>query len=312
MQKLLSGIVLAIFVVIVIGAVAQQAVSHDAPPPPAPTPILTPVPTEPDAPLPIPIPEATPEPVVTPEPPATPTPEPPAPAPSPTPPSTGGPHLDPGWQYAMETPDGRTVGTVAVDSLNVRSEPSLNAPIIDTVYRRHPVFVEAMVEGDPVENAGIWYQIGPSRFVSAMYVEPFIPSATVAGYSGNWLDINLSTQYAVAYQDGTPVHVAIIISGKPGWESPVGEHIIFHRVASETMDGATVGIPKGSPEYYYLPDVKYTQYFAVGGFAIHTNYWSDPWQFGQPGSHGCINLREADAAFMWDFLSNGSPVSVHY
>jgi hypothetical protein len=309
MQKLLSVIVLATFVAIVIGAVTQQAASHVSPSAPTPTPIVTPVPTEPDTPLPTPMPEPTPEPVVTPETPVTPTPE---PASTPTPPATGGPHLDPLWLDAMQTPDGRTVGLVAVDSLNVRSEPSLNAPIIDTVYRRHLVYVEAMVEGDAVENVEIWYRIGPSQFVSAMYVEPFIPEAPVATYGGNWLDINLSTHYAVAYQDGTPVHVAIIISGKPGWESPVGEHIIFHRVASETMDGATVGIPQGSPEYYYLPDVKYTQYFAVGGFAIHTNYWSDPWQFGQPGSHGCINLREPDAAFMWDFLTNGSPVSVHY
>jgi lipoprotein-anchoring transpeptidase ErfK/SrfK len=76
------------------------------------------------------------------------------------------------------------------------------------------------------------------------------------------------------------------------------------------MDSATVGIPRNSPGGYYLTNVLYTQYFLAGGQSIHYNYWSS--NFGYPGSHGCLGLSYADAAFMWSFAAIGTPVAIHY
>jgi lipoprotein-anchoring transpeptidase ErfK/SrfK len=212
----------------------------------------------------------------------------------------------------MHLQDGSYVGIVTSASLNIRSAPNTNASVVSTTYAKHPVTVFQAVAGDSVDGNTTWFRIGDNQYVTSAYVEPFVDPAPAITYSGHWIDINLTQFYAIAYDGTTPVHIAIIITGTEGDGTPVGQFAIQRRVANETMDSATVGVPKGSPGYYYLPNVLWTQYFADGGFAIHTNYWSSPDQYGALGSHGCVNMMEADAYFMWNFLNIGDHVSSHY
>ena len=107
-----------------------------------------------------------------------------------------------------------------------------------------------------------------------------------------------------------PVRTMSPIIGREWSPTPVGEFSITSRVASETMDSASIGIPRGDPDGYYLTGVLYTQYFLGGGYSIHYNYWSESW--GYPGSHGCLGLPYGDAAFLWEFATTGTPVSIHY
>jgi hypothetical protein len=219
--------------------------------------------------------------------------------------------LDSSWDYAIHTPGGGVMGLVG-STVNVRSAPLVDAPVVREVYSGHLVVVYQVETGATVAGSGLWYMIGPDEYVSAAFVSPFVAPEPTAVYGGNWLDVNLSLGYAIAWSGDVPVYAAIIAHGKPGFETPIGEFTVFHRVFSETLDSATVGIPAGDPEAYYLEGVLYTQYFAEGGFALHTNYWDAPWELGGASSHGCINLLERDAAWLWDFLTYGSVVSVHY
>jgi hypothetical protein len=273
------------------------------------TPTATPVTPTPTPVTPTPTP-VTPTPTPTP---VTPTPTPVPVTPTATPDATtNAPQMPAGWDQAMHLQDGSLVGIVTSGSLNIRSAPKIDASIVDTTYAKHPVTVFEPVAGDPVDGNTTWYRIGDNEYVTSAYVEPFVRPTPQITYDGHWLDIDLATYYAVAYDGTTPVHVAIIITGTEGHGTPDGQFAIQRRVASEIMDSATVGVPKGSPGYYYLPNVKWTQYFADGGFAIHTNYWSSPDQYGTYGSHGCVNLMEPDAYFMWNFLTIGDHVSSHF
>jgi lipoprotein-anchoring transpeptidase ErfK/SrfK len=213
---------------------------------------------------------------------------------------------------AIWTPDGAWFGVVISETLNVRQRPSLDAPIIETSRAGHLVAVYEEVAGDAVDGVPTWYRIGAEPYVSAALVDAFVPPAPHAAYDGHWVDVDLSAFYAIAYDGSIPVYAAIIRPGKAGFETPVGEFTIFSRVEYEVMDGATVGYPPGHPEYYFIPDVPHTQYFAAGGYALHGNYWTSPTEFGAPGSHGCVNLLPADAAFLWNFLTWGSAVSIHH
>ena len=56
---------------------------------------------------------------------------------------------------------------------------------------------------------------------------------------------------------------------------------------------------------YYYESVPFTQYF--GGKALHGTYWHDG--FGEPRSHGCINLSLADAAWLFSFTEPHLPTS---
>ena len=221
------------------------------------------------------------------------------------------PELDAAWDAAIVTPGGGLMGVLTATA-NIRSAPAVGAEVLAETYAGHLVAVYGLVVGDWVGASDIWYVVGPEEYVAAELVAPFVAPSPDASFDGHWVDVNLSTGYAVAYAGDVPVYAAITMVGKPGFETPVGVHTIFERVASETLDSATVGIPEGNPEYYYIEDVAYTQYFADGGFALHTNYWDPAWAFGGATSHGCVNLLERDAAWFWEFLDYGSVVYVHY
>ncbi len=60
---------------------------------------------------------------------------------------------------------------------------------------------------------------------------------------------------------------------------------------------------------YDLPGVPYTMYF-YKGYAIHGTYWHN--NFGRPMSHGCINMRTPDAAWLFNWASIGTLVVTHY
>lgn len=217
----------------------------------------------------------------------------------------------PAWDNAIRTPGGGMIGVVVADSVNIRSAPLIDAPVLRETYHGHLVAVYDVVTGDTVGSSDTWYLVGTDAYISAGFIEPFVPTAPATTWDGHWVDVDLTRNYAVAYDGDVPVYAAIISTGKPGFETPLGDYTIFDRVESETLDSATVGIPDGDPESYYLEDVGYTQYFAAGGFALHENYWDSPAAFGQATTHGCVNLLPADALWLWEFLTIGSVVSVH-
>ncbi|HUY99021.1 MAG TPA: L,D-transpeptidase family protein [Thermomicrobiaceae bacterium] len=222
----------------------------------------------------------------------------------------GGSTRDIRWDEAIRLADGSSLGVVTVPILNVRSAPLLSAPVLGNVFGHHPIPVFEQVRGDTVDGNPYWYRVAPNGYASAALVDPLIPPTPPKTYTGHWVDVNLTQFYAIAYDGSRPVYAAIITAGRDG-ATPTGVFQVFARLRNETMDSATVGIPKGSPHYYHLTNVQYTQYFEAGGYALHQNYWTPPDQFGNYSTNGCVGLLLPDAAWFWDFLSDGSTVSVH-
>lgn len=114
-----------------------------------------------------------------------------------------------------------------------------------------------------------------------------------------WIDINITKQVLVAYEGTKAVFATLVSSGEAGLGDPEkskstkrGIFRIHTKYISVTMDSDTVG------EEFELRDVPYVQYFE-NGFALHGSYWHDV--FGQPKSHGCVNLAPEDARriFWW-------------
>jgi hypothetical protein len=231
---------------------------------------------------------------------------------------------DPAWQAALRPYNGLFMGACSGDSVNIRSEPSVNAAVVGTTYRRHPLTIYDVVRGDPLEQQitgddgepvtvedNRWFQIGEGRYITAIFVEPLVPTPPSQVFEGQWIDVNLETFYATGYDNDVPVYMAIITAGRDG-RTPVGQFQVNRRVLNETMDSETVGIPEGDPEYYYLEDVHFTQYFLAGGYALHENYWSAPASYGRFSSNGCVGLFYSDAEWFWNFLDVGSFVHIHY
>jgi lipoprotein-anchoring transpeptidase ErfK/SrfK len=119
------------------------------------------------------------------------------------------------------------------------------------------------------------------------------------GNGERWIDVNLTEQRVYAYEGDIIVNSFIVSTGT--WRTPTvtGKYKIWIKLKSTTMSGPG----------YYLTNVPYTMYF-YKGYGLHGTYWHN--NFGTPMSHGCVNLRTDDAAWLYDWASVGTVVNVHY
>jgi len=158
------------------------------------------------------------------------------------------------------------------------------------------------------EDGSVWYRTDTGDFVPGSAV--FLPERT-ADFTGRWLDVNLSTPATVtAYEGEAVVESFLTIKGAGPRPTPTGVFTILRRVANETMNSDTIGIPRFGPGGYYLTNVLFTQYFTSDGSSLHYNYWSSAW--GYAGSHGCLGLSHAKSAWLWDWAHIGTPAVIHY
>lgn len=137
---------------------------------------------------------------------------------------------------------------------------------------------------------------------------PLPPTATatrvVAGEPGittqlgtKWIELDLSDQVLTAYEGETPVYDALVSTGIPSMPTPLGAYKIFRKVRSQVMSGSG----------YYLPNVEFVSYF-FKGYAIHGTYWHS--NFGHPMSHGCVNMTNKDAQWIYGWAPKGTQVVV--
>jgi hypothetical protein len=114
-----------------------------------------------------------------------------------------------------------------------------------------------------------------------------------------WLDVSILGQTMVLYEGTRPVYVAAVSTGRDGLGDPKntfstvrGTFHIREKHVTTTMDSSEVG------NKFELRDVPWVEYFEKG-YAIHAAPWHDV--YGNPRSHGCINMSPIDArrVFMW-------------
>ena len=118
--------------------------------------------------------------------------------------------------------------------------------------------------------------------------------------SNKRIEVDLATQRVYAYEGDNKVMEFIVSTGKWG-RTPTGNFRIAYKTRAQKMSGGS----KALGTYYYLPNVQFVQFFGNSeipwsrGFSFHGAYWHD--NFGQPMSHGCINMRNEDAQqlFYW-------------
>lgn len=122
-------------------------------------------------------------------------------------------------------------------------------------------------------------------------------SPTSAVDNGRMILVELSKQQISAYENGQLVRQVTVSTGLPGTPTVTGDYYIYTKLPSQTMYGPG----------YYLPGVPWVMYF-YQGYAIHGTYWHN--NFGQPMSHGCVNLPTDEAEWFYNFASVGTLVRV--
>lgn len=156
-------------------------------------------------------------------------------------------------------------------------------------------------------GASLWYMIGQDQWVEQSFVArvDVDPRPEGVGPQEKWLEINTYEQTLAAYEGDRMVFATLVSTGRRGTWTPNGLNRIWAKLPSAPMSNQDVG--PGSPAWYYLEDVQWTQYF-FGAYALHTAYWHDVFSFTR--SHGCVNLTPLDARWLFDFTSPHTPQDI--
>jgi lipoprotein-anchoring transpeptidase ErfK/SrfK len=116
--------------------------------------------------------------------------------------------------------------------------------------------------------------------------------------AGKWIEVILSKQRLIAWQNGRAVMSSAISSGVRRTPTRKGVFTIKRKYRAVRMAGPG----------YNLPRVPWTMYYS-GSYAIHGAYWHN--RFGTPMSHGCINLPVAFAGRLYAWAPVGTTVVIH-
>ena len=133
-----------------------------------------------------------------------------------------------------------------------------------------------------------------------------------------WIDISIAAQTLVLYKGLVPVFGTLVSTGVDGAGDPEKTKSTprgLYRIRAKHVTARMAGDERAPAKEgdkpdarYRVDDVPYVQYFHAG-YAIHGAYWHDA--FGQPRSHGCVNVSPRDALYLFQQTTPTIPAGWH-
>lgn len=130
--------------------------------------------------------------------------------------------------------------------------------------------------------------------------EEVLPQIT----EGKYIDIDLSSQALLIFQDGKELGAFKVSTGKRGMDTPIGTHQIISKSRR----------PWSAKYKLYMP---WFIQFTYQGHGIHElpewpgGYKEGANHLGIPVSHGCVRLGIGPAKVVYDFVEKGTPLVIH-
>jgi lipoprotein-anchoring transpeptidase ErfK/SrfK len=161
-----------------------------------------------------------------------------------------------------------------------------------------------------------WYQLTseiddyliyyvPAQHLRPISDEEISPISPDVPYEDKRIEVSLLHQKMLAYEGNTLVFETKISSGlkgstvPAGTQTPTGRFHITSKTPSKHMGGI---LASGAPDSYILPGVPWTSFFIFEtGVAFHGTFWHN--NFGAQMSHGCINMRNQDAKWLFRWVT---------
>lgn len=143
----------------------------------------------------------------------------------------------------------------------------------------------------------------PASAVRSIQASELTPISPEVPEAEKHIEVSLADQSMIAYESNQPVYSCIISTGVHTRNLPVdalptdtpsGSFHIQVKVPSKHMgDGRLTS----DIEAYELLGVPWVCFFHKDGIAFHGTYWHD--NFGRKMSHGCVNMRNEDARWLY-------------
>ena len=181
-----------------------------------------------------------------------------------------------------------------------------------TTYRLYYGTVHWIKAVEPGPDGKAWYRIldeldetnyhAPAIHLRPIPPEEIAPINPEVAFENKRIEVALNTQTLTCFEYDKSVFQTEISSGIAGLaqdseiptHTPVGKFNIMVKLPSKHMGEANLA---ADIEDYVLPGVPWTTFFTERGHAFHGTYWHD--NFGVPMSHGCVNMRTAEAKWLF-------------
>ena len=245
-------------------------------------------------------------------------------------------HIVP-WEYNPSVTDAGEKGfwaEVTVPFTDSRVAPSLSAP--RTKYRYYGGTTYKVIKVVPGRAAADpknqdesktdfdydwWYQVEDESFPGLYFVPARhlrqVPQSEFTTLSPDVdprdkrIEVRLRDKRVIAYEKGKEVYMARCASGAlfsdgKDFRTPPGQYRVFRKTPSQHMYGGAFG----DDDYFDLPGIPWVSYFTGSGIAFHGAYWHN--DYGSERSHGCINLLDNDARWIYRWTTPRSEIYERY
>jgi len=114
------------------------------------------------------------------------------------------------------------------------------------------------------------------------------------------IKVNLAEQKLAYYFNNVELENFLISSGVKSMPTPVGSFTVLDKVPSKNYGGTN----------FSYPNTKWNLHFTTQGlrYYIHGAYWHN--KFGQPMSHGCVNVSYGNMERLYNFAQAGTSVEI--
>jgi lipoprotein-anchoring transpeptidase ErfK/SrfK len=179
-------------------------------------------------------------------------------------------------------------------------------------FRLYYSTIHWITDIDSGPDGKAWYRIQDEAdknvyyYVPARQMRPISPSELdpiTPEVENKRIEVNLTEQSLSCYESSVEVYHCRISSGvQYAFDTPAGNHNILVKLPSRRMSAADRA---ASDDQNVLAGVPWCCFFTTEGHAFHGTYWHD--DFGIPHSHGCVNMQNEDAR--WLFRWSRPPAS---
>jgi L,D-transpeptidase catalytic domain len=124
------------------------------------------------------------------------------------------------------------------------------------------------------------------------------------------------------YENGKLVNSFLVTAGRPELPPVPGLWTPMWRLTNTTFKSP---YPKGSPYWYPDTPINYAILYHTGGYYLHDSWWRNDYGPGTQfyhidssgnvsadyGTHGCINIQESDAAWLYNYTSYSTQIVMY-
>ncbi len=121
---------------------------------------------------------------------------------------------------------------------------------------------------------------------------------------GKYILVNVSEQRLYTYEHGSFVNTFLVSTGVKGFETPRGKKSVTHKLPYHDYIWL---YGEDDPRNYNIPNVRWNLRFQKY-YYIHSADWHN--NFGNPMSHGCVNVGLKDAEWVFNWSDIGTPVEI--